>query len=74
MSEKLLPSAHSELLIELLKELVRQLKEQPEKLPVLDPTSSPTHVRKPSRVSILSVFFILLCMDFFIIRVCIGFL
>ncbi|XP_075229866.1 uncharacterized protein LOC142329299 isoform X7 [Lycorma delicatula] len=50
VSEKLLPGAHAELLIELLKELVRQLKEQPERLPVLDPTSSPTHVRKPSRV------------------------
>ncbi|KAG8259861.1 negative regulation of pancreatic juice secretion [Homalodisca vitripennis] len=43
--EKLLPSAHAELITELLKDLVRQLKETPEKLPVLDSTGSP--IRKP---------------------------
>uniref|UniRef100_A0A1B6E2K2 non-specific serine/threonine protein kinase n=3 Tax=Clastoptera arizonana TaxID=38151 RepID=A0A1B6E2K2_9HEMI len=42
VKEKLLPSAHAELLAELLKELVRQLKEQPECLPVLDITNSPS--------------------------------
>ncbi|XP_054277038.1 serine/threonine-protein kinase WNK2 isoform X12 [Macrosteles quadrilineatus] len=45
VSEKLLPSAHAELITELLKDLVRQLKETPEKLPVLDSTGSP--IRKP---------------------------
>lgn len=48
VSEKLLPSAHAELITELLKDLVRQLKESPEKLPVLDSGGSP--IRKP-RVS-----------------------